>query len=168
MEVAPFYFIHSFCVPVRTKTEATRGSNGAISQVLNECGYLDGRHPEQGYVEDAVSNESAQVESQEVKVETYNTEADANISHRGEAWLDPAQLGRAWPSSESRRAPFPFPVLPGLWVEGQRPEQEVDPANDLADDVQGAAVDDHEVDPGDTKTQDNVDTREKRTSLRQG
>lgn len=77
-----------------------------------------------------------------------------------------ARPGR--PGSESRRAPFPSPVLPGLWVEGQRPEQEVDPANDLADDVQGAAVDDHEVDPGDTKTQDNVDTRKKRTSLRQG
>lgn len=30
--------------------------------------------PEQTYVEDTVSDEASQVESQEVKVETYNTE----------------------------------------------------------------------------------------------
>lgn len=35
-------------------------------------------------------------------------------------------------------------------VKGQRPEQEVDPAQDLAEDVQAAAVDHHEVDPEDT------------------
>lgn len=36
--------------------------------------YLYKRHPKQRYIEDAVSNESSQVQSQEVKVETYNTE----------------------------------------------------------------------------------------------
>lgn len=42
-------------------------------------GYLYIRYPEQSYVEDAVSNETRQVESQEVKVETYNTE-DKHVS----------------------------------------------------------------------------------------
>lgn len=60
--------------------------------------------------------------------------------------------------SRTSRTPFPSPVLPSLWVKGQRPEQEVDPANDLADDGQGAAVDDHEADPGDTRTQDTSET----------
>lgn len=36
--------------------------------------YLYRRYPEQSYIEDAVSNETRQVESQEVKVQTYNTE----------------------------------------------------------------------------------------------
>lgn len=31
-------------------------------------------HPEQSNIEDTVSNEAGQVESQEVKVETYNAE----------------------------------------------------------------------------------------------
>lgn len=60
--------------------------------------------------------------------------------------------------SRTSRTPFPSPVLPSLWVKGQRPEQEVGPANDLADDGQRAAVDDHEADPGDTRTQDTSET----------
>lgn len=36
--------------------------------------YLYSRHPEQADVEDAVGDEAGQVESQEVEVETYNTE----------------------------------------------------------------------------------------------
>ncbi len=36
--------------------------------------YLNMRHPEKSYIEDTVSNEASQVESKEVKVETYNTE----------------------------------------------------------------------------------------------
>lgn len=42
------------------------------SEVL--LSYLHIRHPEQPYIEDAVSSEACQVESQEVKVETYNAE----------------------------------------------------------------------------------------------
>lgn len=47
---------------------------GETSQVKDEVGYLNGRNPEEGDVEDAVSKEAGQVEGQEVKVETYNTE----------------------------------------------------------------------------------------------
>lgn len=47
---------------------------GETSQLMSELGYLNGRNPEEGDVEDAVSNKASQVEGQEVKVETYNTE----------------------------------------------------------------------------------------------
>jgi len=36
--------------------------------------YLYIRHPEQSYIEDTVGDEAHEVESQEVKVKTYNTE----------------------------------------------------------------------------------------------
>lgn len=42
--------------------------------MMSELGYLNRRNPEEGDVEDAVSNKASQVEGQEVKVETYNTE----------------------------------------------------------------------------------------------
>lgn len=47
---------------------------GETPQVMSELGYLNRRNPEEGDVEDAVSNKASQVEGQEVKVETYNTE----------------------------------------------------------------------------------------------
>lgn len=43
--------------------------------------------------------------------------------------------------------PFPPPVLPGLWVEGNRPGHEVNPADNLTDYWQDVAMDNHEADP---------------------
>lgn len=130
------------------------------SQVVSELGYLNRRNPEEGDVEGAVSNKASQVEGQEVKVETYNTEETLTS-----AWLmlaegacEASAQTEGGHMSRTSRTPFPSPVLPNLWVKGQRPDQEVDPANDLVDDGQGAAVDDHEADPGDTRTQDTSET----------
>lgn len=54
-------------------------------------------------------------------------------------------------SNQSRETcvnrPFSFPVFPDLWIEGHRPGQEVDPADDLTDYCEAAAVNDQKVDP---------------------
>lgn len=51
-------------------------------------------------------------------------------------------------SSQLGRLPFPSPVLDHLWVEGDGPGHEVDPANHLVYDANNPAVYHHEPDPG--------------------
>jgi hypothetical protein len=46
------------------------------------------------------------------------------------------------------RLPFPSPVLDHLWVKGDRPRHEVDPANHLVYDANDSAVYHQEPDPG--------------------
>lgn len=45
-----------------------------VPSLFERWSYLDVRDPEQANVEDTISYESCQVQRQEVKVETYNTE----------------------------------------------------------------------------------------------
>lgn len=44
--------------------------------------------------------------------------------------------------------PFPSPVLDNLWVEGDGPGHEIDPANHLVYDANDSAVYHQEPDPG--------------------
>lgn len=54
-------------------------------------------------------------------------------------------------SSKLGQLPFPSPVLDHLWVEGDRPGHEVDPANHLVYDANDSAVYHQEPNPGTRK-----------------
>ncbi len=81
------------------------------------------RHPEQANVEHTVSEESSQVESEEIKTEAYHTAS--NKTHR----LFISFFIQSKSSSlKDNLAPSSFPVIIRLWVERHRPGRKVNPA----------------------------------------
>lgn len=107
----------------------------------DNCTHLHIRHPEQANVEHTVSEESSQVESEEIKTEAYHT-----------AWNKTHTLFISFfiqsksSSLKDHLVPASLPVLIRLRVERHRPGQKVNPANDLVDDEKDVASDNQESD----------------------
>ncbi len=99
------------------------------------------RHPEQANVEHTVSEESSEVESEEIKTEPYHT-----ASNKTHTLFISFFIQSKSSSLKDNLAPSSFPVIIRLWVERHRPGQKVNPANDLVDDEKDVASDNQESD----------------------